>query len=473
VSARRRPTGNHLARDFIASSSFDAHALFPARIAMFFPTRTNPQLLKTTAMTEDQDFPSDAIARRHALERRRLLRGAAALPLLSMSGLSFAQAYPTAKVNTTKLAVTDTEVVIGQLHSATGPLAIAETGPIEAEQLAVDQINALGGVLGRKVRVILEDGASDPAIFTEKAQKLVINDRVATVIGCLTSAARKAVLPIFERENSLLYYPTFYEGLEQSKNVLYLGQEATQHVLFALDWANQVKKAKTYFFVGSDYNWPRISMKIARKHVEAVTKGSVKGEEYYPLDQSNFSSLINKIKLARPDCIFSALVGGSNVAFFKQLKAAGVTADKQFLMTISVAEEDLVGIGGDNFAGFYGSMKYFQSLPNENNQKFVAAFKAKYGQAAVVGDVSQSGYLAPWFWKAAVEKAGSFDVDKVIAASAGLEFKNAPEGPVKLDANHHLWSRALIGKGQPDGSFKVVGESPNLIRPEPFPKGYQ
>ncbi|WP_249115725.1 urea ABC transporter substrate-binding protein [Azoarcus sp. L1K30] len=408
-----------------------------------------------------------------SLDRRRLLQGLAALPLVSMSGLSFGQAFPTTKVNTTGLAITDTEVTVGQLHSATGTMAISETGSIQAEQLAIDEINAMGGILGRKIKVIKEDGASDWPTFAEKSRKLLVNDKVATVFGCWTSASRKAVLPIFEKENGLLYYPTFYEGLEQSKNVIYTGQEATQQIIWGLDWAQKEKGAKKFFLVGSDYIWPRTSMKIARKHIENFQKGSVVGEEYYPLGNTNFNSLINKIKIAKPDCIFCAVVGGSNVAFYKQLKAAGITANKQFLLTLSVTEDEMLGIGGENFEGFYASMKYFQSLENDNNKKFVAAFKAKYGPKAVIGDVTQAAYLGPWLWKAAVEKAGSFDVDKVVAASPGIELKTAPEGYVKIHENHHLWSKTRIGMGQADGQFKVVAESPELIEPNPFPKGYQ
>ena len=415
--------------------------------------------------------------------RRRLLQGMGALPLAGMAGvtglgslpgLARAAAPSTAAINTTKLAVTDTEVTVGQLHSATGTMAISETGSIQAEQLAIDQINAMGGVLGRKIKVIKEDGASDWPTFAEKSKKLLVNDRVAAVFGCWTSASRKAVLPIFEKENGLLYYPTFYEGLEQSKNVIYTGQEATQQIIYSLDWGAKEKKAKTFFLVGSDYIWPRTSMKIARKHIESVGKlGSVVGEEYYPLGHTNFNSLINKIKVAKPDCIFAAVVGGSNVAFYKQLKAAGITGAKQFLLTLSVTEDEMLGVGGENFAGFYSSMKYFQTLDNPNNKKFVEAFKKAYGPKAVIGDVTQAGYLGPWLWKAAVEKAGSFDVDKVVAASPGIELKTAPEGYVKLHANHHLWSKSRIAQGQADGTFKVVSESPELIEPNPFPKGYQ
>ena len=421
-------------------------------------------------MSRDQDPSLDADAQR----RRRLLQGAAALPVMGLSGLAFGQQFPTAKVNTTKLAVTDTEVTVGQLHSSSGTMAISETGSIQAEQLAIDEINAMGGILGRKIKVIKEDGASDWPTFAEKAKKLLISDHCAAVFGCWTSASRKAVLPVFEKENGLLYYPTFYEGLEQSKNVIYTGQEATQQIIWGLDWGAKEKKAKTFFLVGSDYIWPRTSMKIARKHIETVGKlGSVKGEEYYPLGHTNFNSLINKIKVAKPDCIFIAVVGGSNVAFYKQLKAAGVTAAKQFLLTISVTEDEVLGIGGENMNGFYASMKYFQSLDNPNNKAFVTAFKAKYGKDAVIGDVTQAGYLGPWLWKAAVEKAGSFDVDKIAAASAGIELKTAPEGYVKIHENHHLWSKARIGMAQTDGQFKVVAESSALIEPNPFPKGYQ
>jgi hypothetical protein len=193
----------------------------------------------------------------------------------------------------------------------------------------------------------------------------------------------------------MLYYPTFYEGLEQSKNVIYTGQEATQQIIYGLDWVQKEKNAKSFFLIGSDYIWPRTSNKIARKHIENFQKGKVVGEEYYPLGHTNFNSLINKIKVAKPDCVYAIVVGGSNVAFYKQMKAAGITSDKQLLLTISVTEDELLGIGGENCNGFYACMKYFQSLDNANNKKFVEAFKAKYGAKEVIGDVTQAAYLGP------------------------------------------------------------------------------
>jgi urea transport system substrate-binding protein len=406
--------------------------------------------------------------------RRKLLMGAAALPFISiLPRPSFGAGPATSVVNTTGLAVTDTEVTVGILHSATGTMAISETGSIQAEKLAIEQINAAGGVLGRKIKFIQEDGASDWPTFAEKAKKLLVNDKVAAIMGCWTSASRKAVLPVVEQYNGMLYYPTFYEGLEQSKNVIYTGQEATQQILAGLNWIAKEKGAKSFFFIGSDYIWPRTSNKIARKHVENVLKGKVVGEEYYALGSTQFNSVINKIKLTKPDVIFTDVVGGSNVAFYKQLKAAGVDLSKQALLTISVTEDEIDGIGGENIAGAYACMKYFQSLDNANNKAFVPAFKKLWGEKTVIGDVTQAGYLGPWLWKLTCEKAGSFDVDKIAAASPGIEFKEAPEGYVRIHENHHLWSKIRVGKAKLDGQFELIFETADLVEPDPFPKGYQ
>ena len=394
------------------------------------------------------------------------------LGLALSTGLGFSGMVGATEVNTTGLAVTDDTVKVGILHSITGTMAISETGSVEAEMLAIEQINAAGGVLGRQIEIIQEDGASDWPTFAEKARKLLVQDNVAAVFGCWTSASRKAVLPVFENENGMLYYPTFYEGLEQSKNVIYTGQEATQQIIAGLDWIAEEKDAKTFYLVGSDYIWPRTSNKIARKHIEDVLGGTVVGEEYYPLGNTNFGSLINKIRLKKPDVVYSSIVGGSNVAWWKQLKAAGITSDRQTIMTISVTEDEVLGIGGENMEGFYSAMKYFESLDNENNAAFVEAFKERWGEDSVMGDVTQAAYLGPWLWKAAVEKAGSFDVDAVAAASPGIELTTAPEGYVKVHENHHLWSKLRVGRWNADGQAEVVYES-DLIEPNPFPEGYQ
>ena len=410
------------------------------------------------------------------VSRRAMMAGSAAFgaALFAPSNL-LVQEYPTAEVNMTGLAVTDTTVTVGILHSVTGTMAISETGSVQAEKLAIAQINEMGGVLGRQIEVIQEDGASDWPTFAEKARKLLVNDKVASVMGCWTSASRKAVLPVFEQHNGFLYYPTFYEGLEQSPNVIYTGQEATQQIIAGLDWVKETKGANSFYLLGSDYIWPRTSNKIARKHIEDFLDGEVVGEDYYPLGHTQFNSVINKIRLRKPDVIYAIVVGGSNVAFYKQLKAAGIdmTAEDPILLTISVTEDEILGIGGENMEGAYACMKYFQSLDNPNNIAFVEAFKEMWGEDIVIGDVTQAAYLGPWLWKAAVEKAGSFDVDKVREAQVGIELDTAPEGYVKVHENHHLWSKTRVGLAKPDGQYEVVFETAELVEPNPFPEGYQ
>jgi urea transport system substrate-binding protein len=398
-----------------------------------------------------------------------------AVAAFTFSQAALVSAAPsTAEVNTTGLAVTDDTVTVGILHSITGTMAISETGSTQAEKLAIKQINESGGVLGRQIKYIQEDGASDWPTFAEKSRKLLVKDKVAAVMGCWTSASRKAALPVFEQYNGMLFYPTFYEGLEQSPNVVYTGQEATQQIIASIDWVVKTKGVKTFYLLGSDYIWPRTSMKIARKHIAKLGL-KVVGEEYYPLGHTQFNSVINKVKLKKPDVIFAAVVGGSNVAFYKQVKAAGIDwrKEKPLMLTISVTEDEVLGIGGENLVGAYSSMKYFQSLTNSNNETFVKAFKEMWGEDAVIGDVTQAAYLGPWIWKYAVEKAGSFDIDKLKLALPGIELTTAPEGYVKVHPNHHLWSKARIGLAREDGQFDVVFESEGLIEPDPFPKGYQ
>ena len=359
-------------------------------------------------------------------------------------------------------------VKLGLLHSLSGTIAIAEASLIDAEKLAIDEINAAGGVLGRKIEAVVEDGASENSVFAEKARKLLERDKVAAIIGCYTSASRKALLPVLNQAKGLLFYPTYYEGQEQDKRVFYPSQEATQSVIAAVNWLAH-EKGKSFFLVGSDYIYPRICNKLAKP---AITKagGKVLGEEYAPLGHTEFSSIINKIKAAKPDCIYSTVVGGSNVAFYKQLRAAGLDGTKQVLLSTVVSENEIEGIGKDNAVGYYACMGYFQSIQSPANEKFVKAFKAKYGNDRVIGDPMEVAYNSVYLWKLAVEKAKSFDVDQVTAAAANLEIE-APEGKVRVDAtNHHVWKKVRVGRARPDGQFDIVWESPQLVQPNPFPK---
>lgn len=358
-------------------------------------------------------------------------------------------------------------VKLGLLHSLSGTIAIAEASLVDAEKMAIDEINAAGGVMGRKIEVVVEDGASENSVFAEKARKLLERDKVAAIVGCYTSASRKAVLPALSRAKGLLFYPTYYEGQEQDKHVVYTSQEATQSVVAAVEWLAR-EKGKTFFLVGSDYIYPRTCNKIAKPTI-AKLGGKVLGEEYAPLGHTEFSSIINKIKAAKPDCIYSTVVGGSNVAFYKQLRAAGLDGTKQTLLSTVVSENEIEGIGKDNAVGYYACMGYFQSVKNPANEKFVKAFKAKYGQDRVIGDPMEVAYNSVYLWKLAVEKAKSFDPEKVLAASASVEL-DAPEGKVRVHAtNQHVWKTVRVGKALANGQFDIVWESTSLIEPNPFP----
>ncbi|MCW5624664.1 MAG: urea ABC transporter substrate-binding protein [Burkholderiales bacterium] len=382
------------------------------------------------------------------------------------TAVAAASALPFPMINIKTAGAADT-VKVGILHSLTGTIAIAEKSVVDAEKLAIDEINAAGGVMGQKIEAVVEDGASDWPTFAEKATKLIEKDKVAAVFGCYTSASRKAVLPVFEKLKGLLYYPTYYEGLEQSPNILYTAQEASQSVIAAMDWLMK-NKGKTFYMIGSDYIWPRTTIKIA-KAVLAKNGGKLVGEDYYPLGHIEFSSAINKIKSSKPDVILNCVVGGSNVAFFKQLSASGINGKNQTLMSLAVTEEEVSGIGGENVVDTLTCMGYFQSLKNPANEKFVKAFKAKYGANRVVGDTLECGYIGVYLWKMAAEKAKSFDVPKVVEASSELSI-DAPEGKVKFHkTNHHLWKHVRVGTFKADGQVDMIYESA-LIEPNPFPK---
>ncbi len=392
------------------------------------------------------------------LDRREFIKASAAT--------AAAGAVPGSFIWSNQAHAADT-VKVGILHSLTGTIAIAEKSVVDAEMLAIEEINKAGGVMGRKIEAVIEDGASDWPTFAEKARKLLEKDKVAAVMGCYTSASRKAVLPVFEKLKGLLYYPTYYEGLEQSPNIMYTAQEATQSVIAAMEWLYK-NKGKSFYMIGSDYIWPRTTIKIAKATLTRLG-GKLAGEGYYPLGHIEFSSEINKIKAAKPDVILNCVVGGSNVAFFKQLTAAGITGKNQTVLSLAVSEEEVSGIGPDNTEGTLTCMGYFQSLKNPANDKFVKAFKAKYGANRPTGDTLACGYTSVYLWKLAAEKAKSFDVPAVVAASANLQF-DGPEGKIKFHAtNHHLWKHARIGKFRADGQVDMIYES-GLIEPNPFPK---
>lgn len=357
-------------------------------------------------------------------------------------------------------------VKVGVLHSLSGTMAISEVTVKNATQMAIDEINASGGVMGKQIEAVVEDGASEPSIFAQKASKLLDSDKVATVFGGWTSASRKAMLPVFEKSAGLLWYPIQFEGNECSPNIMYSGAQPNQQMLPAFDWAKE-KGYKSFFLVGSDYVFPRTANLIATKHIQKNGL-TVAGEEYQPLGGTEFSGVIAKIKSAKPDVIFNTLNGDSNVAFFKQMAAAGLTPDKIPVMNFSIGEQEAMAMGPALVKGSYAAWNYFQTLDNPENAKFIADYKAKFGADAVITDPMVHGYLDVYAWKAAVEKAQSFDPKAVRDAAVSLPAIPTPLGPAKFFANNSLVQTAYIGEADEKGQFKVLWSSPAALDPEPY-----
>lgn len=396
-----------------------------------------------------------------------LLAGAVSLAALGAVGCGADDGASTASAD----ADGGKTIKVGVLHSLSGTMAISEVSVKDAELLAIEELNAEGGVLGKQVEPVVEDGASDWPTFAEKAQKLISQDKVAATFGGWTSASRKAMKPVFERNKSLLYYPVQYEGMESSPYIFYSGATTNQQIIPALEYLKKEKGAKSIVLVGSDYVFPR----TANKEIKAWAAANgvkIVGEEYAPLGSTEFSTIVNKVKTAKPDAVFNTLNGDSNVAFFKQLEGAGLPATKLPVVSVSIAEDEVRGIGASKVQGQIVAWNYYQTTPGQKNADFVAAYKKKYGQKRVTDDPIEAAYLQVKLWAAAAEKAGSTDPEKVKAASKGLTY-DAPEGKVTIDGeNQHIYKTARIGVIQPDGLIKTVWESDGPIKPDPYLKTY-
>jgi urea transport system substrate-binding protein len=358
-------------------------------------------------------------------------------------------------------------IKVGVLHSLSGTMSISEVAVKDGTLMAIEEINAKGGILGRKIVPTVEDGASDWPTFAEKAKKLILQDKVAVVFGCWTSASRKAVLPVFEKYNHLLFYPVQYEGLEASKNIVYTGAAPNQQIMPAVTWLLKDGRKK-FFLLGSDYVFPRTANLIIKAQLKAEG-GTMVAEEYTPLGHTEYSTVISKIKAAKPDVIFNTLNGDSNVAFFKQLKAAGITAKDIPVMSVSIAEDELRGIGADISEGHLAAWNYFMSMSTPENSTFVKNYKARYGKDRVTDDPIEAGYFGVYLWAEAVKKAGTTDVNKVREAVRGVKYK-APQGMVAVNStNNHTSKIVQIGKVRKDGQFDILWSTGKPVEPEPFP----
>ena len=362
----------------------------------------------------------------------------------------------------------DNPIKVGIIHSLSGTMAISETSVVDATLLAIEEINQKGGVLGRKIVPIVEDGRSDWPTFANKAEKLIVEDEVTVVFGGWTSASRKTMKPVFEEYNHLLFYPVQYEGLEQSPNIVYTGATPNQQALPAIDWAFE-NIGTQFFLVGSDYVYPRSANAIMRERINELG-GEVLGDEYRLLGDKDFADIADKIVETKPSVILNTINGDSNIHFFKEIRKRGITPQDIPTISFSIAEDELRHLGTKEFAGDYAAWNYFQSVDLPSNSIFVENFKKKYGSHRVTDDPMEAGYIGVYLFAKAVEKVGTDDLNDIREALLGMTF-SAPSGAVGIDPEtQHLFKISRIGKILENGQFELVSSSEKPIRPEPYPE---
>jgi urea transport system substrate-binding protein len=394
----------------------------------------------------------------------------AAIIAASLAPLSFAQSKDPIKV--------------GILHSLSGTMAISETVLKDVALMAIDEINAKGGVMGRKLEPVVVDPASNWPLFAEKARQLISQDKVAVTFGCWTSVSRKSVLPVFEELNSLLFYPVQYEGEELSKNVFYTGAAPNQQAIPAVEYlmSKDGGSAKRWVLLGTDYVYPRTTNKILRAFLKSkgVADADIM-EEYTPFGHSDYQTIIANIKkfasAGKKTAVVSTINGDSNVPFYKELGNQGLKATDVPVVAFSVGEEELRGVDTKPLVGHLAAWNYFMSLKNPANDEFTKKWAAYAKAKGIAGhkdkpltnDPMEATYIGIYMWKQAVEKAKSTDTDKVIAAMAGQTFK-APGGFTStMDMkNHHLHKPVFIGEVKADGQFNVVWKTKGPVRANPW-----
>ncbi len=364
-------------------------------------------------------------------------------------------------------------IKLGLLQSLSGPMAISEKSMVEAERMAVDEINARGGILGRQVEVVVADGKSDPRVFASEAERLISSNRVCTIIGCYTSASRRAVNAVVTKHDHLLIYPKSFEGLELSPNIVYTGAAPNQQISPAVRWSFD-NIGRRFYLVSSDDPAPpgaepsrRTINSIVRRELRAL-QGEFVGEKYIPPGGTDFGAVVAAIKRRRPDVIFSSVVGDSNIAFYEALRNAGITTT---VVSVSIGEDELRKLPAATMVGNYAAWSYFQSLDRPENKAFVARFKEKYGLDRVTSDVIETAYFSVLLWAQALAEAEKDDV-RGIRRNLLDQSLDAPEGVVSIEREtHYTWRSFSVGKIKPNGQFEVVWTARKPIRPAPFPQG--
>lgn len=352
---------------------------------------------------------------------------------------------------------------VGIVHSLTGTLALEEAPLRDAALMAIAEINQAGGVLGQQVCPIVEDSASDPARFEQTVRQLA-QTGITTFFGGWSSTGRKLAIPVLEAFDAQLWYPVQYEGLECSPQVFYTGLCPNQQVEPAVKWLLDQGRDR-FYLLGMDYVFPRVSNKVIKAQLNRLG-GTLVGEVYPPLGQQDFGEIIQAIRQAQPDVVFSTVNGDANVGLYRQYHAAGLTADELPIMAMSVSEQETQEIG-PAAAGHYAAWSYFQSLETDANPGFVQRFQACYGPQRVTSDPVEAAYTQVYLWRQAVEQAQSSQTAAVRAAAYGQTF-NAPSGPVTLGRNHHLQKPFHIGQILPTGQFQVIFSGSKTILPQPW-----
>lgn len=358
-------------------------------------------------------------------------------------------------------------IKVGLLHSLSGTLALSEAPLVEAELLAIEEINAAGGLLGKQLVPVQEDGASDWPTFAEKAEKLLTQHQVSVLFGGFTTASRKAILPVITAKNRLLWYPAPYEGQACSQNIFYGGAIANQQIEPAISWMLG-NRGKDFFLVSAN---DRITHDIA-KAVLKEKGGKIAGESFVPIENGralDMSPVVSDIQQALPDggIIFNSLVGDQNRIFFKALLSAGLSAEKYLVMSIRLSEEEVFQIRKSFVRGHYAAASYFQTIETPENKAWVKAFQDRYGVERTVGGAMETAYSMVRLWAQAVQKAGTVETSAVRTAAYGQTFQS-PGGEITLNSNHHVSQKIYVGKVRDDGLFDILWESPEAIAPKPW-----
>ena len=369
-------------------------------------------------------------------------------------------------------------IKIGILHSLSGTMAISETSLKDVALMAVDEINAQGGVLGRKLEVVVVDPASDWPLFAEKARELLEQHKVDVVFGCWTSVSRKSVLPVFEELNGLLFYPVQYEGEESSRNVFYTGAAPNQQAIPAVEYlmSEDGGGAKRWVLLGTDYVYPRTTNKILRYFLRAkgVSDEDIM-EVYTPFGHSDYQTIVANIKAfsaAKPTAVVSTINGDSNVPFYKELGAQGIAAEDIPVVAFSVGEDELRGMDTSALVGHLAAWNYFMSIDSKENKEFIKKWKAYVkkkglpgGEGRVTSDPMEATYIGIMMWAQAAEQAGTTDPDAVRQAMSGQTVQSPSGYTITMDGkNHHLHKPVVIGEMTEDGQFDIVWQTDGPIR---------